>query len=161
MVDNLVAVDNAIDEILECQDKIQELQEVFDKKVEILKQQLQSSINELNAKITYNTTFIESQDLNWKETKTQKTFKSLSGKIKHKFPVTDIALDKELDLAKIPKEFIVTETKQKVDWKNYKESLKQRDLIFTDEGECVDVDTGEVIPNIVEKFTPGKITVER
>jgi len=88
-----------------------------------------------------------------KDTKTQKSYQLVSGKIIIPKDKYNIKLKEEYDESKIPNRFI--EIKRVVKWGDYKKILKIVD------GEVINIQTGEIVDNVeLEKVEGGKIKLK-
>lgn len=113
---------------------------------------LQERIQELSAKCDNDTAYLKSllamyfDTVQTKETKTQKTYKLLSGTLVFKKPSVKINHDDEklIDYLENNDGGDYIKLKKSVDWAEFK-----KNLIITDDGEIVDFELGTVIDSSV------------
>jgi len=88
-----------------------------------------------------------------KDTKTQKSYQLVSGKIIMPKDKYNIKLKKDIDFNEISDKFI--EIKKSIKWADYKKTLKIVD------GEVINIQTGEIVDNVeVEKVQGGQLNIK-
>lgn len=88
-----------------------------------------------------------------KDTKTQKSYELVSGKIIIPKDKYNMKLKKEIDFNEISDKFI--EIKKSIKWADYKKTLKIVD------GEVINIQTGEIVDNVeVEKVQGGQLNIK-
>lgn len=135
--------------------QIHEAEDERDRLVSLAEEQiidLNDRINELKLKCDRDTAYLRSclidyfQTVKPKETKTQKSYKLISGTLVFKKPSTKITHDDAKLLEYLENndgnDFI--KLKKSVDWASFKEQLT-----ISDDGEVIDTELGTVIPNEV------------
>lgn len=136
--DRLIAI--AEDRIVALQEQIEDLKRVYDNKTSFLK----SCLAEYFTKVPH------------KETKTQESYKLLSGSLVMKKPTTKIIHDEDKLMAYLEanKEFDYIKIKKSPDWAEFKKKL-----IISD-GEVINSETGEVIEACSVEDVPASFDIK-
>ena len=148
-IDNDKTADWAITQIHEAEDERDRLIALAEDQIEDLK----SRIEELKTKCDNDTAFLKSclemyfNTVPSKETKTQKSYKLLSGTLVYKKPSVKICHDDEKLLEFLDGSEYV-ETKKSLKWGEYKKllTISGDDVVDTETGEIVDGCTVEDVP---------------
>jgi phage host-nuclease inhibitor protein Gam len=154
-IDNDRKADWAVERIKECEDEKNRLIALANEKIEELKIQIENAEN----KFTNETAFLRSllaeyfETVKTKETKTQKTYALLSGKLVFKKPAQKIVHDDEkLTEWLADTEFI--KIKKSVDWAAYKKKLT------ISGNDVIDTETGEIVEACSVEETPGSFEIK-
>jgi phage host-nuclease inhibitor protein Gam len=135
--------------------QIHEAEDERDRLVSLAEEQiidLNDRINELKSKCDSDTAYLKSclieyfQTIKPKETKTQKTYKLISGTLVFKKPSVKITHndDKLLEYLKANDGDEFIKVKESIDWAEFKKGLT-----VSDSGEVIDSELGTIIPNEV------------
>lgn len=154
-VKNDVDADNLISEIRDLQADRSRFEMIYKAKMEQVKADFERQTSIIDKEIEFNKSMLQAYFLTVpaKATKTQRTYKLLSGKLVMKNPTTKIAHDDKqiLDWAKEnASEYIKQESK--LDWSKMKENLIIKDdKILTRDGEILEID-GLKLEQVNEQF---------
>lgn len=152
---NDLQMERLLNELKEFKEEKQRLIDLATKMVEEYQGKINMYQEEISSKEQYTKDVLYSlvDFEKMKETKTQKSYQLVSGKItipKDKFKMK---LKSEYDENNIPNRFI--EVKKVVKWGDYKKILK---IV---EGEVVNIQTGEIVDNVeIEKVEGGKLNLK-
>lgn len=153
-----------------CMKKIKAAQDEHDRLMELVKierEELNKKAEEIEKHLESETGYLKSllwkyfEKVDSKETKTQRSYKLLSGSLVYKKPQTKIVkgTDEAWDTALIgyleSTQPELIETVRKPAWGEFK-----KNLVIGDDGKVVDMSTGEVLDFIKAEEEPGKFDVK-
>lgn len=152
----LLELENIVDDIKGKQQEKENLMNLFNEKVSQLKGALDARVDHIDKDIYYLTQAAraEAEQLDMKETKTQKKVSLLSGDFIIKKPTYKLNPDKEALLEKVPQEYIEVKETKSLKWADYKKNLKVMD------GIVVDTVTGEIVQDVLVEEVPEQIVIK-
>ena len=159
LIDNDTKAEWAIRKIKEAQDEHDRISALIDAEEERLKERKEKNDKKLEADTSYLKYLLNSymNTVKCKETKTQRSYQLLSGKLVYKYGGTEWIKDEDklLEWARQNKPDLV-KTKYSVDWSNLKKTLTvtPKDEVITEDGELLDFIKAEKKPDSLDiKFT--------